>query len=339
MPRRKAKEIVVQVNPFLELINSILLTSKYNEITKPLVGYGLMTEESNEYTEAIKKFFGKYQNHKIYKFIENMIPNGFTFSRPVEIALSLSGSKDFTLQYPLSSLCIKYSGGISKINELLALLKDFAKQSNYFNFYHENLKFYDSLFTKASKLVKHPPFVTLLENEYGKEQASYNLVLSSLMVGNFGICFANHDTKQSDLFAVLATDNFSLSPEILLHEYSHPFINPLTTKYSDLVKKYQSTHEKLTASKLPDYRSGYGDWEECVNEHLVRAMVIHLLQKCELYEAANQLLQNDLHSGYRYIPLILEKYNFYDNHRYLYKDLESYYPELLEVFACDFAIE
>lgn len=339
MPRRKVKEIVIQVNPFLELINSILLTSGYNEITKPLVGYGLMTEESNEYTEAIKKFFGKYQNHKIYEFIENMIPNGFTFSRPVEIALSLSGSTDFTLQYPLSSLCIKYSSGISQINELLALLKDFAKQSNYFDFYHKNLKFYNILFKKASKLVKCHPFVTLLENEYGKEQASYNLVLSSLMVGNFGIFFANNDTKQYDLFSVFATDNFSLSPAILLHEYSHPFINPLTTKYSDLVKKYQSAHEKLTAYKLPDYHSGYGDWEECVNEHLVRAMVIHLLQKCELYEAANQLLQNDLYCGYRYIPLILEKYNFYDNHRYLYKDLESYYPELLEVFACDFAIE
>lgn len=42
------KEINVYVNPYLEYMNGILLTSRYNEITKSYIGYGLMTTEVNE---------------------------------------------------------------------------------------------------------------------------------------------------------------------------------------------------------------------------------------------------------------------------------------------------
>jgi hypothetical protein len=50
---------------------------------------------------------------------------------------------------------------------------------------------------------------------------------------------------------------------------------------------------------------------------------------------ANSLLNNDLYCGYKYIPLILEKYIFYDNNRNKYTDFEQYYPTLLTVFTDD----
>lgn len=57
------KEIEILVSPNLELINGILLTSQYNAITRPYVGYGLMTEEENVYTSAVKAFFKPYREH------------------------------------------------------------------------------------------------------------------------------------------------------------------------------------------------------------------------------------------------------------------------------------
>ena len=55
--RRKIimNQINVQLNQNLEFMNSILLTSRYNEITKKYIGYGLMTEHSN-----IFQFFHGY---------------------------------------------------------------------------------------------------------------------------------------------------------------------------------------------------------------------------------------------------------------------------------------
>lgn len=109
------KKILVEVNPYLEFMNSILLTSKYNEITKPDVGYGLMSEISNEYTMAIKKHFEPYLGNEIYRTLENMIPNGFMFSRPVELMLSLGKSNDFSMVYTPSDICIKLCGGMDNI--------------------------------------------------------------------------------------------------------------------------------------------------------------------------------------------------------------------------------
>ena len=326
------KQFIVQVNPYLEFINSILLTSKYNEITSSFVGYGLMTEEINEYTSAIITFFEGYHDEKVYKLIESMIPKGFTFSRPVELMLSLGNSKNFKMQFTPSNLCVEYCGGFSMINQLLEELKIFADKSSFFRFHEGIKKYYSPVVAQIKQELQKYPFISLLEQEYGKIQNSYNYILSCLMKGNYGISFINQETLTADMFSVFSTDSFSLSPGVLFHEYSHPFINPLTEKYSAVTEKYKDAYELLKAYKLPNFESGYGDWQECINEHLVRAMSIHLLKKCHLDDMATKFLNNDLFCGYKYIPLILERYEFYDNHRNIYKNFEEYYPELLGVF-------
>ncbi len=327
------KQIDVQVNPNLEYMNSILLTSRYNEITKKHIGYGLMNENVNEYTNHIRCFFEKHLEDPIYSYIESLIPNGFTFSRPVELMLSLGDNMDFVRQYPLSDLCIKYCGGLPTIHNLLDMLKTFERKTGYFTFFEQTKNYYDLIIDRAREVVNKYPYISLLENEYGMEQNSYNYVITSLMVGNFGIYFADERTKKTSMFSVFTTDDFSISPSILLHEFSHPFINPLTERYADAVKKYEDTYELLKQYKLPGFRSGYGDWNECVSEHFVRAMVIHLLQKCGLTDMADQMLNNDLSLGYKYIPFILEQYQYYDNNRNTYPDFESFYPVLLKVFS------
>ena len=153
------------------------------------------------------------------------------------------------------------------------------------------------------------------------------------MIGNYGISYVDEKAKKSDLFSVFTTDNFSISPSILLHEFSHPFINPLTEKYADIVKEYENTYELLKPYKLHGFLSGYGDWTECVNEHFVRAMVIHLLRKYDLLDMAETMLNRDLYFGYKYIPFILEQYQYYDNNRDNYPDFDSFYPVLLKVFS------
>ena len=123
------KKINVYINSYLEYMNSILLTSRYNEITEPYIGYGLMTKEENEYTTRIKHFLEKYRNDDIYQYIESLVLNGFTFSRPVELMLSLGNNTDFSMQYTPSEMCIEYCGGISNIKELLRLLKEYEAKS------------------------------------------------------------------------------------------------------------------------------------------------------------------------------------------------------------------
>ena len=299
------KQIHVSVNPNLEFVNSILLTGRYNEITTPYIGYGLMTAQVNEYTEAIKSFFEKYRQNPVYSYIEDMIPNGFIFSRPVELALSLGNSKDFSMQYPLSDLCIKYCGGIEKICELLQLLKNLENETGYFEFFNNIKGYYDSFIAKARLVTEQLPYIPLLEEIYGKEQNSYHYVISSLMSGNFGTDFAGRSKNTRDIFCVFSTESWGISAPLLLHELSHPFINPLTEKYADIVEEYRFAYDKLKPYKLPNFLSGYGNWQECVDEHFVRAMVIYLLRKCGLAHDAEQMLRHDLLAVINTYPLFL----------------------------------
>ena len=294
-------EIEVFVSPNLELINGILLTSRYNELTRPYVGYGLMTEEENDYTFAVKAFFKPYRAHKIYKVLEAMIPNGFTFSRPVELALAFDESGDFSFRFPLSSLCIAYSGGLEQIREFAALLRELAKESGYFDFFQTQAVFYSPYIQKARETVGARPFVAMLEAEFGTRQHAYRYVVSALMKGDFRFALsASRRLRIRVPFSVFSTDSLSLSPAILLHEYAHPFINPLTEKYRSLVYTHQNAYEWLSKYKLPDYRSGYDGWEECVNEHLVRAMTDSSAAAMRGYtDTAEQMLRNDLYCGYK----------------------------------------
>lgn len=325
------KKIQVQVNPNLEFINSILLTSRYNEITTPYIGYGLMTSEVNEYTDNIKRFFEKHLQDPVYPYIESLIPHGFIFNRPVELMLCLGNSRDFTMQHSPCDLCIEYCGGLPNIHELLRLLRDFESRIGYFAFFEEAKRYYDPFIEQAREIAERFPYVSMLEEEYGKEQNSYNYVISFLMRGSFGISFEDQSGKQ-DIFSVFTKGHISTSG-VLFHEYSHPFINLLTDKYADMVKEYDAAYERLKPYKLPGFQSGYGEWIECVNEHLVRAMTIHLLRKCGQSNDADELLRYELFCGYKYIPFILEAYEYYDNHRDLYPDFEAFYPTLLKVFS------
>jgi hypothetical protein len=226
----KKNEITVQINPNLEFINSILLTSKYNEITKPFIGYGLMTEHVNHYTNSIKEYFEPYKESEIYSFIENMIPSGFTFSRPVELMLSLGISKDFSMQFPLSDLCIQYCGGMENITFLLNQLNEFSKETNYFEYFGTIKSYYDQYVQKTNDFFQSIPFIYMVEDIYGKKMNSYNIILSDLMIGNYGIHFLNKEDMSADIFIVLEPYS-ALSANIIIHELSHPFINPLTEKY------------------------------------------------------------------------------------------------------------
>ncbi|OPJ64797.1 hypothetical protein CLORY_03060 [Clostridium oryzae] len=125
----------------------------------------------------------------------------------------------------------------------------------------------------------------------------------------------------------------ALSTNVTIHEFVHPLINPLTEKFSELVNKYQKAYEWLKLYKQPDFQSGYGDWAECVNEHVVRAIAIYLARKLGEKEYAAKHLEYDMKIRYMYLPALLDKFQYYEKHRDIYKTIDDFYPELVKVFA------
>ena len=108
-------------------------------------------------------------------------------------------------------------------------------------------------------------------------------------------------------------------------------INTLTESNLALVNEYKEIHEEL--EKYKSEFSGYGDWEECVNEHIVRALSIHLSKKYFDIDFTNRRIEFDYNLGYRYIKEIVSKLEEYEKNRNRYKSKEEFYPELIKVFV------
>ncbi|MEG0352217.1 MAG: DUF4932 domain-containing protein [Cellulosilyticaceae bacterium] len=116
---------------------------------------------------------------------------------------------------------------------------------------------------------------------------------------------------------------------LVLHEFDHSFINPLTQKYSEEINTYANLYFPIEAQMK---QISYGVWETCVNEHLLRAIDANRIHKeggDTLYQTA---IKAEKTQGFFYIEALAEKMAEYENNRDLYKDFETFYPEIIKVF-------
>ena len=111
------------------------------------------------------------------------------------------------------------------------------------------------------------------------------------------------------------------------HEFSHPFVNPLTSEHSDAVASLSRVFDTLPEGA----RKVCGEWEECVNENIVRAVTTHLAFEDGL-EVGQAALERELDRGAVFVPALLDLVRDYDASRDRYPTLASYYEKLLTAF-------
>jgi hypothetical protein len=303
--------INIGLNRNLEFINSVMLTSKYNELMQAGLGVTLMTDTENAYTQAIREFFAPYKSHGAYGVIESSIPNGFTFSRPVELALSVDD--DFMQTYSLSGFATSLCGGTENIHRLLYVLKNLFYKSNYSEFYKKHKNYYTPYLDKLTAIFATYDIIGEFERLFGATYDEYEIVISNLDKGSYGIAFEAVETRK--LCAVLSlweqvlTDDALLPRmiELIVHELSHSFVNPMTAKYMAVIDDPAGAWKRLKNNPNYNVYSGYGDLEECVNEHIVRSAALHVLKRLGFTEYVAQGIIAQEKNGFPYIREIIER--------------------------------
>lgn len=331
------KKFKIEVNPQVEMMNIILYTSKYNEICMNTLGFKPMVELDSQYTIHINSYFDKYLNHGIYKKIEEVVPKGFFLGRPMEFALASSYENCMDFKYKVSDLLIKLSGGYKSLEEIEVLFESFREITKFENFFCNIEKYYNDSILCLEMCLNKYPFINSLEEFYGDINASYNFIVSNLCKGNFGINFKENNKIHiytiysiENVNEIVTQDSYQLCNTIF-HELSHPIINLITEKRLDLIFKYKEVYDELAPYKSDC--CGYSDWEECVNEHLIRAISIYLSKNYfDEYEVSKRA-EYDYKLGYRYIYYLLEKLKVYEVNKGKYSSFSEFYPELISIFS------
>jgi len=245
-------KITVIVSPQVELISIVQAISKY-----PTVLGFLMANDSSEYKSDVIAHFSPYEDHPVIHMFDrlSMQPGMLNFMAPSSIMLHTDRSLALREDIEIDDFVINLAGGRDSLDVFLDLLRDFAIQSSFNEFYIEHRDFYLKIVKSTIQNLGPINYIYEIESFYGKTQKSYNIVLVSLYggvgFGNSLLCSDDQRELYNTMGPKVVLNNMPFFGDenylkyMIRHEYSHPFINPLTEKHWDYIKDYSEQFDSI----------------------------------------------------------------------------------------------
>lgn len=329
--------INIIVDPRVELLSIVQYLSNYRK-AEDYLDY-LITSFDFDYTEAIIEHFDEFRDHDVVKYIDKLATEGFTFDAPPALMLHMNNDFKPREDAPISDYLLTRAAGQSNIDKLFSLLEDFSVESGFNDFFNNNKEYYSVIIDNTMLLINDEKnIVTDLENYYGTSKASYNVILTSLY-GPVGYGPETETEEGDHIYSIIGTQgtqfkNGNKVPSfgtksgfeyLQNHEFSHSFINPITDESRDLVNSYDHLflpiEEQMSAM-------AYNTWENCLNEHIIRALTSRFAYLTDEDEGLH-LLKEEKEKGFIYVEELFHKLEIYENNRDTYSTIEDFYPELL----------
>lgn len=330
--KKQVNGITVSIDPRMELLAAVQLIGNYDD------KFHLMTKLDFSYKEDMKNYFSKYSTHKIIKTFNKMSNEGFSFSRPPEVMLYLSNPQVLSKKKNFGNFPV---GGIetASLDKFISELQEFAEDSKFDKFYLKNKEFYIKVLERAVKSLEATNYISEIEQYYGMNENSYNIIISPLFhPGGFGPKIKNENGKY-DIYSIqgpmsVETDipvfgDKSEFRELVWHEFSHSFVNPIMEDYTIEINKYSKLFEPIAKQMTAN---AYGNWEGTVNEHIIRAVTSRLTLLHDGKTAYDTAIIIEKSRGFYYVEELANKLEEYENNRTKYKSFKEFYPELITVF-------
>ncbi len=322
----KVNSINAIVDPRVELMSIIQYLAEDKNINNT----------DSVYKQKADEHFKAYKNHEVITFYKVLNEKGFSYDAPPTFMLYLTQKLDKDngkIDESYKTQILTRIGGIENEEKFIKLLKDFSEKSKFSKFYAENSDFYKKIIEEYSRQ-NGVDYIKFVEDFYGKEQNSYNSLLVTLYKGNYGPRIKEKNSSY-DIYNIMAPrgskENIPMfRNDILFHELSHSYINPLTDKYYDKVWLYEDLFNPVSSRMN---KMAYGTWETTVNEHLVRAADIIMSEKAFGKMSTFSRIQEEIANGFIYIEPIIKSLREYESNREKYKTLEEFYPELIDSFS------
>ncbi|MGZ3874776.1 MAG: DUF4932 domain-containing protein [Mucilaginibacter sp.] len=323
-------KINVVVDERVELITTMQLLYEY-----PLVGRAEI-----QYKKEVQDAFGKHATDTSVKYFLNIAEQYFSFVKPINYTLhyDFPGFKQIAGFSSYENHNYEFDKHRDSLKLYITALRQFYKESNFDRFYQAHRAFYDSLIVKVREKVDSTDLVTLLEKYYGQRQRSYTLILSPLFI-EAGMSTWIETPKGKDLYSIIGPNTDSkIKPDfdtrwliqfLVMHEFSHPFCNPLIDKYYPQLEKDSILFAPI---KKAMKKEGSATWRITLYELLTRANEIILDEAVFGKADADKVYQDYLGKQYIYLsglrPIIAE----YGQNRAKYETLDDIMPKVVAYF-------
>ena len=298
------------------------------------------------YVSRIEQYFEKYQNHELIQFTKSIIDErGIAFDGPMWMAMHLDDNLNLL---PDVKDVWQHDPRWTKENteKFVLLLQKFDKDTNFDDFFNDNADLYTEAVKRFVPIYEQVD-LNWLYSFYGKK--SSDLFLIKIGLGVWGNCYGvnldyiNGNRKIYAIMGVWSCDNAGLPvyariPDlpIVVHEFSHPFIDKLTVKNKEA---FQESGQRIY-SVVRNERGyvmnaeAYPSWEVILDEALTHAATIKYMKdrNFEQSEIENWTKWMKEGFGFFWMEELVNELENYDKQRDKYPTLESYMPKLAEAY-------
>ncbi len=325
---KDVKGINVSIDPRIELLSVVQALSDYDRVT----------DYDFTYKKNITEYFSQYSNHEAVKTFNELNNKGSFFHLSSAAMLYLSNPLELKKNQDFDQELINTMGEES-LNRFALQLKDFAVVTKFNEFYEKNRDFYKQVVEENAKIINQGNYIMDIENYYGMKQHSYNIILAPMFDTGGYATRKEYKDGIYDIYSFQGTVHVQEDIPIVgdkktfealsWHEFGHSFVDPITVEYLEEINKYNQLYEPI-ADKMK--KESYGNWESCVNEHIIRAIILRFSYLNDGKKAYDDLLYKDKNSGFAYVEELCKRLEEYENDRENYKNFKEFYPQLIEVF-------
>lgn len=332
VPQEEQVEIII--SPAIDLfglISRLADVNQYKELLLP------------EYIAKAENYFGHLRDHPCIAYARecNAI-HQINGDAPMALAVYVGPPPELKLRMDLSDIPASFDPrwDSALISSYLEHARIFAHESNFMEF-HKGVQEYLTL-AKANlyKMINREQIFHWYKDFFGYYPENF-LVYMALLNGSSSYGYPVFYPDGEVEFVSLIGGRFPNKAHVptypkdwflpvIIHEYTHSYINPL-------IKSMPEEFKELGEAMLVTHRAamiehGYNVWNVILQEYIVRACTIRYLEQMVSSKAAKKNLANDISGGFTEIEGVVSLLDTYENNRDNYRDIESFVPQIKRYF-------
>lgn len=326
-PKVTAQSVPVVVDPRIELMGVVQLLNDYRLTTR----YDFL------YKQDARTYFARYQEHPAVTMFKEMSQANFNFDAVPKAMLALSKPPEMALRAPFPGDALARAGGAEKLDAYVEALRDFARESQYEAFFDAHQGTFDQVLERARPAVDDA--MEVLRRYAGVKLEGSTIILGMLLHHGGFSATIEPASGTTEVYALMgpvggeqglpAFGSARRMAVLAWHEFSHTFVNPLTTAHRGELEKYAALYQPIAKEMA---RQAYPNWNIAVSEHVVRAITTRLAYLEEGEETGAKALEGEEKRGFIYVAALVERLKQYEAARQVYPTLADFYPQLIDVF-------
>ncbi len=286
-------------------------------------------QDNTPYVEAGRERFRDFEDHEFVRMLSSMMARGYTYDAIPSSIYHFNENFELRDDIEINEFTMKRSSGQENLEKLMVYLKAFRMDSDFDSYFLENKEEYIKMMDKGHHMLTSHNVEEVVESFYGKPIQNSIITITPYAKNAYGVSIGLKTGSLEVLPTLGVYDDEEIFLNVLVHEISHTYVNPLTAKQGEILDETEGLYapiEKVMSSQA------YTTWETTINEHIVRASTAIILRDILGETAYENALARDRERGFEYIDEIVESVSYYTENRDKYPTFQDYHPELMKVF-------